>query len=75
MTHTIVQANLIAAALNLAFAIVAMVIGLTALKIIDRFIFPEIDFVEEIKKGNIAAAITAGMGVFFMAMLLGNAVR
>ena len=75
MSQSLVHANLIAAALNLAFAVVAMAIGLFALKLIDRFIFPEIDFIDEIKKGNIAAAIAAGMGILFMAVLLGNAVR
>ena len=75
MTHSLIQANVVTMALNLCFAVIAMAVGLVALKLIDRFLFPEIDFIEEIKKGNIAAAIAAGMGVFFMAMLLGNAVR
>ena len=75
MNHTVLVANLAAMGLNLVYAVIALAIGLAAMKAIDRFVFPEIDFMTEIKRGNIAAAIFAGTVVLFMAFVLASAVR
>lgn len=75
MNRVIFTTNLWTMGLNLAYAVVAMVIGLATLKLIDRFFFPEIDLISEIKRGNIAAAIFAGMGLLFLALVLSSAVR
>jgi hypothetical protein len=40
---------------------------------IDKVMFPEIDFMDEIKKGNMAAAIFAGVLMLFVAVILGHA--
>lgn len=44
-------------ALNLGYAITALVVSVIALLVIDKVVYRNIDFIEEIKKGNIAAAI------------------
>ena len=75
MNHVILTQNLCTMGLNLAYAVTAMAIGLLALRLLDKWIFPEIDLVAEIKKGNIAAAIFAGMIVLFFALVLASAVR
>jgi hypothetical protein len=75
MNRVLLTANLWTMGLNLTYALVAMVIGLAALKFIDRLVFPEINMIAEIKRGNIAAAIFAGMGLVFMALVLSSAVR
>ena len=75
MNHAILTANLCTMGLNLTYAVVAMLIGLAALKFIDRLVFPEINLISEIKRGNIAAAIFAGMGLLFLALVLSSAVR
>ena len=75
MNHAILTANVCTMGLNLAYAVVAMLIGLAALKFLDKVIFPEIDFIAEIKRGNIAAAIVVGMSLLFFALVLSNAVR
>ena len=49
--------------INLVYAMVALVIGVVAVRWIDRHIYTEIDFMEEIKRGNIAAAIYGGFVV------------
>lgn len=49
--------TLIFFALNLGYAITALVISVIALLVIDKVVYRNIDFIEEIKKGNIAAAI------------------
>lgn len=75
MNQAILSANLWTMGLNLIYAIIAMTIGLVAVKLMDRIIFPEIDFIAEIKRGNIASAIFAGMVLLFLALLLSSAVR
>lgn len=75
MNHAILTANLWTIGLNLLYAVVAMLIGLMALKFLDRWVFPEINFIAEIKRGNIAAAIFAGMSLLFLALVLSSAVR
>jgi hypothetical protein len=75
MNHAIVVANLMTMGLNLAYAIVAMIIGIITIKAIDRFMFPQIDFVEEIKKGNMAVALFVSVGILFFAIVLSNVSR
>ena len=75
MNHVILTANICTMGLNLAYAVVAMLIGLAALKVVDKVIYPEIDFIAEIKRGNIAAAIVVGMSLLFFALVLSSAVR
>ena len=75
MNHAILTANICTMGLNLAYAVIAMMIGLAALKFVDKVVFPEIDFIAEIKRGNIAAAIVVGMSLLFFALVLSNAVR
>jgi hypothetical protein len=59
-----------AAAVNLAYT--AMTIGLAVglWKAADRWLFPGIDFIPEIRKGNVAAAILAGVLLLFCAHLV-----
>ena len=75
MNPALLTANLWTMGLNLTYALVAMLIGLVAVKFVDRLVFPEINMIAEIKKGNIAAAIFAGMGLVFLALVLSSAVR
>jgi uncharacterized membrane protein YjfL (UPF0719 family) len=41
--------------------------------VIDRVFYPKVDFEEEIKRGNIAAAIFAGVLLLFVALLMMSA--
>jgi hypothetical protein len=75
MNRAILLTNLYAMSLNLVYAIVAVIIGMLIIKYVDRLIFPQIDFIAEIKRGNIASAIFAGMILIFLALVLSNAVR
>jgi hypothetical protein len=75
MNRAIMTANLWTMGLNLMYAVVAMIIGLAAMKMADRWLFPNIDFMAEIKRGNIASAIFAGMVILFFALVLSSAVR
>ena len=58
--------------LNLVYAIVALFVGVLALRLLDWIVLRKIDLEEEIKKGNIAAAILAGTLLLFIAIILGS---
>ena len=75
MEWQFVQANLINFFINLIYALAALVIGVVAFRLLDHMVFKDIDFIEEIKKGNIAAAIYAGILLLFIAILLGSSLR
>ena len=67
------KATAITLAINLVYALVALVLGAAAVRWIDKRMFPEIDFMEEIKKGNTAAAVFAGIMMLFVAVILAGA--
>ncbi len=59
--------------LNLIYAVVALLVGVVALRLIDRFILTRVDLEGEIQKGNIAAAILAAALLLFIALIIGLA--
>jgi len=59
--------------INVAYALVALVIGVVAVRWIDRYIYTEIDFMEEIKRGNVAAAIYGAVLLLFVGVILAAA--
>jgi uncharacterized membrane protein YjfL (UPF0719 family) len=67
------QATAITLAINLAYAVVALVMGVAVFRWIDKRMFPEIDFIDEIKKGNMAAAVFGGVIMLFVAVILAGA--
>ena len=67
------KATAVTFVINLAYAMVALVIGVVAVRWIDRHIYTEIDFMEEIKKGNMAAAIYASVLLLFVGVILAAA--
>jgi uncharacterized membrane protein YjfL (UPF0719 family) len=67
------RATAVTLAINLVYALVALVVGVLAVRFIDRRLYPEIDFMEEIKKGNMAAAVFAGVLLLFVALILAGA--
>ena len=67
------KATAITFAVNLVYALVALVLGAVAVRWIDKRLYPEIDFMDEIKKGNTAAALFAGVLMMFVAVILAGA--
>jgi uncharacterized membrane protein YjfL (UPF0719 family) len=67
------KATAITLGINLVYAVLALVMGVAAFRWIDKRLFPEIDFMEEIKKGNMAAAVFAGVLMLFVALILAGA--
>ena len=67
------KANIFQLLMNLVYALFALLAGLSAFRFIDKFIFREIDFMQEIKKGNVAAAIISSSIIIFVAIIVGCA--
>ncbi len=55
---------------NLGYAVVALVVSLLALLFIDKMLFRQIDFVDEIKQGNLAASIFYSVILLFIGLVV-----
>ena len=60
---------------NLFYACLTTLLAVGILWAVDRHVFKNIDFVQEIQKGNIAAAIFAGFFLLSVCMLLSFTMR
>ncbi|SET63438.1 DUF350 domain-containing protein [Thalassotalea agarivorans] len=58
---------------NLSYAVLSLFIGVIALVIIDKFIFKDVDFMQEIKKGNLAVAIFQSVILLFIGIVVSSA--
>ena len=56
--------------INLAYALITLLVSVFALVIIDKYVFTKIDFIEEIKKGNIAASIFQSTILIFIGLVV-----
>lgn len=74
MEITSLTQNLTYLAINLIYAVVCLFVSILALIIIDKFIFKDIDFMEEIRKGNIAVAIFQSVILLFIGVVVSLAV-
>jgi len=61
--------------INIGFGTVAVIVTLLMILVIDRFVLRSIDIIDEIKKGNIAAAITVAAILGAAAYIIGAAVK
>ena len=61
--------------INLGYAVVALVVSLVALIAIDKYLFRSIDFIEEIKKGNLAAGIVYSVILLFISLVVATALN
>ncbi len=70
MDYSFLTATSLQLGINLIYTILAIMIGMIALKYIDRWLLKSIDLENEIKKGNIAAAIFASTILLFIAIII-----
>ena len=73
MDFNFIRSTAILLLVNLIYAIVALFVGVLALKFIDNKLLKRIDLEEEIRKGNIAAAIFGSTILIFVAIIIGFA--
>jgi len=59
--------------LNLVYALVALVVGVLGVRVVDKIFLKKIDLEDEIKKGNLAAAVFASALLLFVAVVISRA--
>lgn len=62
-------------AISLGYALVTLIVSVITLYMIDHFIYKNINFIEEIKKGNIAASIFYSVVLMFVAVIVSIAIN
>lgn len=65
------NATYITLGINLIFTLITLVMSVILLLSIDKILLKDINLQEEIKKGNIAAAIFASSIMLFIAIIVG----
>lgn len=68
-----VEQSIIFMMINLGYAVLSLFIGVIALVLIDKFIFKDVDFMQEIKNGNIAVAIFQSVILIFIGVVVSAA--
>jgi len=61
-------------AISIGFGLASVVLGVVTLLLLDHFLYRTIDFIEEIKKGNIAAAVFYSAQLLFIAIVIATAI-
>ena len=61
--------------INLVYAAFTTVLAVGILWFLDHYMFKNIDFLEEIKKGNVAAAVFAGFFLLSICLILSFTMR
>ena len=61
--------------LNLIYTIIAIALAVYAVRLVDEKIFTKIDFQEEIKGGNMAAAVLLGSMLIFIAIVVSSGLK
>lgn len=70
-----IRLNITSFALSTLLAIVAVAMTLGVFRIADLVLFRSIDFIEEIKRGNVAAAILAAAVLIAVALVISGILR
>ena len=63
-------ASLFNLVVNISYTVIALLVGVYALKFIDRQLLKRVDIEEELKKGNVAVAIFAATILMFVAFIV-----
>ena len=71
----ILLSSLLSGSINIAYAIVSVALALVLFRFLDVFVLKSINFMEEIKKGNIAAGIFSGLIILSVALVVGMSMR
>ena len=60
---------------NLTYTVLAIGLAVFAVRMVDEKVFTKIDFQEEIKKGNLAAAVLLAAMLIFIAVVVSSGLR
>jgi len=65
-----IEQTMIFLGINLIYALITLIVSVFALVVIDKFVFTKIDFIEEIKRGNVAASIFQSTILIFIGLVV-----
>ena len=60
---------------NLIYTVLAIGLAVFAVRMVDEKVFTKIDFQEEIKKGNLAAAVLLAAMLIFIAIVVSSGLK
>jgi len=60
---------------NLIYTVLAIGLAVFTVRLVDEKVFTKIDFQEEIKKGNLAAAVLLGAMLIFIAIVVSSGLK
>lgn len=75
MGQDFAYATLFNFSVNVAYTVAALLIGIWALKLVDKFLLKKIDIEDELKQNNIAVAIFASAILIFVAIVVSLGMR
>ena len=67
--------TLVSLGINLAYTVIALMVGIVGLKFVDYKLLKSINLEEEIKKGNMAAAIFASTILVFVGLIVSSGLK
>ena len=70
MQTDFILATLFNLVLNLIYTVIALIIGILALKFIDKKLLKNVDLEKELKNNNIAVAIFSATVLLFVALII-----
>lgn len=71
---TLVQ-TLVNLGISLGYGVVTLILSVLTLYLIDHYLYKDINFIEEIKKGNIAASIFYSVVLLFVAVIVTTSIN
>ncbi len=70
MSTEFFAASLFNLGINISYTIIALLVGVYALKFIDKQLLTKVDIEDELKDGNLAVAIFASTVLLFVAIIV-----
>ncbi|MEM9158197.1 MAG: DUF350 domain-containing protein [Verrucomicrobiota bacterium] len=71
----ILYSSLLSGSINIAYAIASVALALVLFWFVDHFILKSVNFLDEIKKGNVAAGLFSGLIILSVALVVGMSMR
>lgn len=70
MSSEFFSASLFNLGINISYTIIALLVGVYALKFIDKQLLTKVDIEEELKNGNLAVALFASTILLFVGLIV-----
>ena len=71
----ILYGSLLSGSINIAYAVASVALALALFWFVDHYLLKSINFLEEIKKGNVAAGLFSGLIILSVALVVGMSMR